>query len=104
MAHVKLIVTADEPALLFASIQDAERKMEPIDVAEGLYSAAFGPKGEPYTIRTDGMRVYIEETGTAPQVEALKAVLLHYFNAIGETPNSDLDLAALLERCSPNCR
>lgn len=75
--------------------------MEPIDVEDGIYGAAFGPNGEPHTISTDGTCVHIEETGDAPQPEALKAVLLRYFNAIGETPSPDIELSVLLQRCSP---
>ena len=102
MPQVKLIVAADEPAIFFASVQDAESWMEAIDVEDGVYSAAFGPNGEPYAITTDGTWVHIEETGEAPQLEALKALLLRYFNAIGETPSTNLELPALLERCSPS--
>lgn len=104
MPQVKLIVAADEPAIFFASLQDAESWMEAMDVEDGVYSAAFGPNGEPYTVSTDGTRVNIEETGEAPQPEALKALLLKYFDALGEKPSADLELAALLERCSPSYR
>ena len=102
MARVKLIVAADEPAIFFASVQDAESWMEVIDVEDGVYSAAFGPNGEPYAIITDGTWVHLEGTGEAPQPEALKALLLKYFTAIGETPSTNLELPALLERCSPS--
>ena len=102
MPEVKLIVAADEPAIFFASVQDAESYMEATDVKDGVYSAAFGPSGEPYEISTDGTWVHIEETGESPQPEALKALLLRYLDAIGEMPSTDLELPALLERCSPN--
>ncbi|MCC6982051.1 MAG: glycosyltransferase [Bauldia sp.] len=104
MIPVKLIVAADEPALFFASVQDAERDLEPIDVQDGVYGRAFGPNGEPYAISTDGTRVHIETTGAPPQPEALKALLLHYFDARGETPDPSLELPALLQRCSPSDR
>jgi hypothetical protein len=54
MTQVNLIVAADEPAIFFASVHDAERWMEPVDVEDGVYGAAFGPAGEPHVISTDG--------------------------------------------------
>lgn len=104
MPQVKLIVAADEPAIFFASVQDAESWMEAIDVEDGVYSAAFGPNGETYTVSTDGTRVHIEETGGAPQPEALMALLRKYFDALGEMQSADLELPALLERCTPSYR
>ncbi|MDF2496346.1 MAG: hypothetical protein K0S66_3280 [Sphingomonas sp.] len=102
MTQINLIVAADEPAIFFASVTDAERWMEPIDVADGVYSAAFGPAGEPHTISTDGTSVLIHGTGDAPQPEALKALMLRYLAAIGETVSDDISLPALLDRCSRN--
>lgn len=104
MPEVKLIVAADEPAIFFASVQDAASWMEAADVRDGVYSAAFGPNGEPYAISTDGTRVYIKETGEAPRPQALKALLLRYLDAIGQTPDPGLGLPALLERCCPSHR
>jgi glycosyltransferase involved in cell wall biosynthesis len=100
--EVKLIIAADEPALFYASVEDAERDLEAIDVENGVYGPAFGPNGEPYTISTDGTRVHIEATGAAPQPEALKALLLYYFDATGKTVDANVELSALLQRCSPN--
>jgi hypothetical protein len=100
MNPIKLIVAADEPAIFFASLEDAERWMEPIDVDDGVYSAAFGPAGEPHTISTDGASVSIIQTGGAPQPEALRAVILRYLAATGETTSDDISLPALLDRCS----
>lgn len=100
MTPINLIVAADEPAIFFASLEDAERWMEPIDVAEGVYSAAFGPAGEPHTISTDGTSVYIRQAGDMPQPDALRAVILRYLAATGETVSDDVGLPALLDRCS----
>lgn len=100
MPPINLIVAADEPAIFFASVKDAERWMEPIDVTGGVYSAAFGPAGEPHLISTDGTSVVILQTGDAPQPEALRAVLLRYLAATGETVSDDISLPALLDRCS----
>ena len=104
MPQVKLIVAADEPAIFFATVQDAESYMEAIDVKDGVYGAAFGPNGEPYTVSTDGTWVHIKNTGETPQPEALKALLMKYFDTLGEMPSADLELPALLERCSPSYR
>lgn len=101
MTPVNLIVLADEPAILFASISDAERWMELIDVRDGVYRAAFGPAGEPHSITTDGESVVIRQTGDAAEPDALRAVLLHYFAAMGETMSDDISLPVLLGRCSP---
>ena len=60
---MKLIVAADEPAIFFASVQHAERWVEAIDVEDGVYSAGFGPNGEPYAIRTDGTWVRLRNRG-----------------------------------------
>jgi hypothetical protein len=100
MTPINLIVAADEPAIFFASLEDAERWMEPIDVDNGVYRAAFGPAGEPHTIRTDGTSVSIRQTGDAPQPEALRAVILRYLAATGEIVSDDIGLSALLDRCS----
>jgi hypothetical protein len=102
MSQVKLIVAADEPAIFFASVRSAERWIEPSDVIDGVYRAAFGPNGEPYIIRADGNCVTIQEAGGAPQPEALRAVLLQYFTAIGETPSKGASLSELLARCTPS--
>lgn len=102
MTQVGLIVAADEPAIFFVSLEDAERWMEPIDVKDGVYSAAFGPAGEPYAISTDGKYVNIRRTGDAARPEALKELLLCYFGSIGEATSDNASLPALLARCSPS--
>lgn len=43
-------------------------------------------------------------TGEAPQPEALKALLRKHFEALGEMPSADLELPALLKRCTPSYR
>jgi hypothetical protein len=100
MTPINLIVVADEPAIFFASLEDAERWMEPIDVDDGVYSAAFGPAGERHIISIDGTSVSILQTGDTPQPEASRAVILRYLAATGETVGDDISLPALLDRCS----
>lgn len=99
MTPINLIVVADEPAIFFGPLEDAEQWMEPIDVDDGVYSAAFGPAGEPHIISTDGTNVSILQTCDAPQPEALRAVILRYLAATGETVSDDIRLPALLDRC-----
>ena len=100
MTKIALIVAADEPALFFASVRDAELSLEAIDVKNGVYSAAFGPKGEPYAISTDGKRVFIRKAGEPPQPEALKALILRFLYT-DEDPSYESSLTSLLERCPP---
>lgn len=102
MTSVNLIVAADEPAIFFASVEGAEQWMEPVDVQDAVYRAAFGPLGEVYKIETDGKTVTIRQTMDEPRPDALKAVLIRYFSAIGEAPKDDVSLSALLDRCSPS--
>ncbi len=98
---IALIVAADEPALFFASIRDAEQYLEPIDVQDGVYTAAYGPNGEPHRISTDGLRVTITELDDRSQPDALKALLLRYLAAMGETANDTDGLVSLLAQCEP---
>lgn len=78
--------------------------MEPIDVQEGVYKAAYGPASELYAISTDGQHVIIEPTGEAPKPDALKATLLRFFAALGEQTDDSMTLPDLLDRCVPSYR
>lgn len=104
MTQINLIVAADEPAIFFASVKDAERWMEPIDVADGVYSTAFGPAGEPYIISTDGKTVVIRPAEGVPQPETLKVLLVRYFAATSQALGDDTSLSSLLNRCVPSYR
>lgn len=104
MRSVNLIVAADEPAIFFASVNEAERWMEPVDVQEGVYTAAYGPEGEPFMISTDGRRVTIRETGGKPEPDILREILLRYFATIREPADGAVTLPELLERCHPSYR
>lgn len=99
-SKVKLIVEADEPALFFSSIATAEKYLEAIDVANGVYKAAFGPKGEPFQIKSDGNRVLISVCiGELPQTTELRAVLARFFAAIGKSISHDESLESLIRKC-----
>lgn len=101
MTKVNFIVTADEPAIFFASVQEAESWMEPIDVQNGVFKEAYGPAGEPYSISTDGSCVSIEPTGEAPKAEELRYALLEVFAALGNHSSDHMTLSELLDRCVP---
>jgi hypothetical protein len=78
--------------------------VEPIDIKDGVYHAAFGPAGEVHTISTDGESVVIRQADDAAQPEALRALLLRYFADMGEPTSDSISLPALLDRCSPSYR
>lgn len=42
-ATIELVVAADEPALFYSSVQQAEMDLEVVDVRNGVYPGAFGP-------------------------------------------------------------
>ncbi|MDB5696858.1 MAG: hypothetical protein JWN21_2401 [Sphingomonas bacterium] len=98
-SNKRLIVAADEPALFFSSLGAAVRHLEAVDVANGVYTAAFGPEGEPFAISSDGDIVSIEPTYGPAEPEQLSAVLLRYHAASGRNLPADAPLPALLEGC-----
>jgi hypothetical protein len=103
-ARIELVVPADEPALFFASIAQAERYLEPIDVKNGVIGVAFGRLGEPYRVSDGGDAVVIEAVSDQPdQPERLRAVLVAFLFAIGEPPSEADDLNTLLARCELYC-
>ena len=98
---VALIVAADEPALFFSSIEAAEAWIEPTDVADGVYRAAYGPSGERYEVRTDNGRVVIAPADAHTAPEELRALLHRYFEASGTAVAQTDELDDLLSRCRP---
>ena len=81
-----LFVAADEPLLIFPSVAAAEVHLEAIDVEDGIYSAAYGPHGEPHRIRSERNRVVIEPTGEANRPDDLRPLLIRYLEAMGRNP------------------
>ena len=99
---IGLIVAADEPAILFSNVESAERWMEPVDVLDGIYTAAYGSGGELYLVETDGIRVAITRAPDEPdRPEELRALLLRYFEALGKPAGTDETLPPMLARCRP---
>jgi hypothetical protein len=100
--RIGLIVAADEPAIFFPNIESAEQWMEPVDVIDGIYTAAYGPCGEPYLVETDGLQVAITRAPNEPdRPEELRALLMRFFEAVGEPAGADEDLSTMLARCRP---
>jgi len=97
VSDTALFVAADEPLLVYPSPFAAERDLEAIDVENGIYPAAYGPRGETYTIRTEGSRVVIEPTGGTAHPEELRVLLLRYLES--RDINADItDLEALVAK------
>ncbi|HEV2746111.1 MAG TPA: hypothetical protein VGW34_02290 [Allosphingosinicella sp.] len=90
-----LFVAADEPLLIFPCARAAEAHLEAIDVADGVYPAAYGPNGEHYRIRTSGQQVVIERSGEPDRPDELKALLLRYLQAVARAPSDMESLAEL---------
>jgi hypothetical protein len=91
-----LFVAADEPLLVFPSATAAERWLEAIDVENGVYPAAYGPNGEPFSIDNERNRVVIEPTGEPNKPDELKALLLRYLEATARPADGSLDLHELV--------
>lgn len=100
---IALIVKADEPALFYRSVKDAEIDLEPYDVEAGIYTAAFGPLGEVYSISINDNRVIINRVSGQFDVEALRQVITGFLSAIdGQDSNyGDKSLNDLLRYCVP---
>lgn len=94
---IGLIVKADEPALFFSSIESAVRYLEAIDVRDGVYPAAYGPRGEPYVIGVAGDRVVIEQLEGELRAGELRDLLKNFLAVVGA--NAEGDLTDLITAC-----
>jgi hypothetical protein len=91
-----LFVEADEPLLVFSSVGEAERYLEPADVRSGTYPRAFGPSGEQFSITTIGEVVAITPLDAPPNEEDLRALLRRSLAAVGEPAPEAAQLADLV--------
>lgn len=91
-----LFVAADEPLLVFPSAAAAEQYLEAIDVENGVYPAAYGPRGEPYSVRTRHDQVIIEPTGEPGRPDELRALLLRYLEGSGRAAEATAPVEALV--------
>jgi hypothetical protein len=83
-----LFIEADEPLLVFPSIEVAEGYLEAEDVRNGVYPGAFGPSGERFSIATEGDLVIIRSIDAPANPDGLRALLKRSLEAVGE-PVSD---------------
>ncbi len=90
-----LFVAADEPLLVFPSAAAAERFLEAIDVENGVYPAAYGARGEPYTVRVIQDRVRVEPTGERERPDELRTLLLRYLEGSGREAEASATVEAL---------
>ncbi|HEX8258047.1 MAG TPA: hypothetical protein VF589_10470 [Allosphingosinicella sp.] len=91
-----LFVAADEPLLVFPSATAAEQYLEAIDVENGVYPVAFGPRGEPYRVGTNGDQVVIERTGEPERPGELRSLLLRYLEGSRRLADPATSLEALV--------
>ena len=100
-SKIKLIVAADEPALFYSSVSQAEMDLEAIDVRDGVYPVAYGPDGQIFKLEAIGDRVRIAQAeGLPPKPDELRSLLLHYLSAtrIHDVEEAE-PLGSLLARC-----
>lgn len=93
-----LFVAADEPLLVFPSARAAERYIEAADVENGIYRAAYGPKGEPYRVASARKRVIIHPTVEPDRPEELRALLVRYLQGTGQTFDYDAATSELVRQ------
>lgn len=100
MRTIALIVEADEPALFFSSVGEAEAYLEAIDVRDGVYPVAYGPDGQIFKLDVMGNRVRIKPVVGLKVPDDLRALLIQYLSAIGAHEVKGTEpLSSLLARC-----
>jgi len=90
-----LFVAADEPLLVFPSAVAAEQYLEAFGVEHGTYPGAYGPRGEPYSVRTVRGQVRVEPTGEPERPDKLRTLLVRYLEAIGRETEANATVEAL---------
>jgi hypothetical protein len=93
-----VFVAADEPLLVFPSAAAAATWIEPIDVENGVYPAAYGPDGEHYQLGTQRNRVVIERTGEPNKPEDLRVLLVRYLESTGQAFENDAPTSELVQQ------
>ena len=100
MPTIALIVEADEPALFFSSVSEAEGYLEAIDVSDGVYPVAYGPDGQVFKLEAIGDHVGISPIEGSKAPDDLRALLLRYLSAVKKHDVKITDpLSSLLARC-----
>lgn len=91
-----LFVEADEPLLVFPSVEVAEWYLEAEDVRNGVYPRAYGPNGEQFSVEAEGRRVVIHPSGASPNPDGLTTLLRRALAAVGEPASQDTQLQDLV--------
>jgi hypothetical protein len=99
--QIRLIIEADEPALFYASLQDAQLDLEPIDVKAGVYKSVYGRDGQVYEINVKNNKVLFDFVSGKRDVDTLKKVIKTFLVSIDGHFEETESLASLLTRCEP---
>ena len=91
-----LFIEADEPLLVFSSVVMAEQHLEALDVDNGVYTRAFGPAGELFSIETEGESVVIRAIEQPADPDSLRELLRRSLQQVGEVVPPDADLPTLV--------
>ena len=91
-----IFVEADEPLLVFPSIEAAESYLEAVDVRAGVYPRAYGELGEVYDITARDGLVVIQPSGASPTPNDLNRLLSRYLEAVGESVSGEAELPVLV--------
>lgn len=91
-----LFIEADEPLVVFSSVEMAEQHLEALDVRNGVYTRAFGQAGELFSIETDGESVVIRPIEQPADPDSLCELLRRSLQEVGEVVPLDADLPTLV--------
>ena len=91
-----LFIEADEPLLIFSSVEMAEQYLEANDVRDGVYKRAFGSAGEIFSVRAVGENVVICAVDQPPDPKGLYELLRSSLQNVGKEVPTDADLPSLV--------
>ena len=98
---IGLIVEAEEP-VFFSTREAAEAYMEPIDVQDGIYSAAYDQYGNTYSIDILDDKVVIDTSAGNENAEAkLRDILFQFLHEVNVDTSSEDATSDLIEKCRP---
>lgn len=91
-----LFVEADEPLIVFPSLEDAERYLEREDVEAGVYPRAYDSAGKLYDIAVNNGRVSIVSVAGENDPAGLSRLLRRYLAALDKPVPSEANLESLV--------
>ena len=91
-----LFVEADEPLLVFPSVEVAEGYLEAEDVRYGVYPRAFDASGRQFSISAEGNLVRIEPIDAPEDPDGLAALLRSSLSAVGQPASNEITLPDLV--------